>query len=119
VLSPSPTHAAAFLWRRDRRHRHRSQHISASRRPGTNNWPHSVHGLGSCTIRLATLYDAALSGLRSRHARTAALWHRRHHDDRPSRILEFAGNRSKGTVFPHLEHRFVPVSAITSDAAAA
>jgi hypothetical protein len=40
------------------------------------------------------------------------LWHSRHHDDNPFRVLEFGGNASKGPVFPHFEQRFTPGSAI-------
>ena len=67
---------AAFPCRRERRHRHKSLHISASERPGTNRFAHSVHGRGSCFTRQAALSDAAFSGFSSRHRCTAALWHR-------------------------------------------
>jgi hypothetical protein len=38
-LGGPKAHAAAFLCRRDRRHRHKSLHVSASERPGTNRGP--------------------------------------------------------------------------------
>jgi hypothetical protein len=51
-VSAAEPHAAAFLWRRDRRHRHRSEQTSVSERPGTNSSPHSTHARGSCFTRL-------------------------------------------------------------------
>jgi hypothetical protein len=62
-------HATAFLWRRDRRHRHKSLHISASERRGVNSSPHSVHGRGSCFTRRARLYAARFSGWASHQRR--------------------------------------------------